>query len=224
MSKCDEKTIDANAKRTLELIEKLDNRDTNIDIKYETFNEEREKNINSIMDCHDTIMEKIQEDIANKPEGDAHNGADFEDIKTFETLIATQLASEVEKYTPIETDATNLNDQKSTLVKQLYDIDTEISSYTKQTDKINADINNNTGSIESSDGKITIMYYGNYIVLGFVILSLFYINFKYLFIKKVNPLTKEKTKSLFSLKNDKKQIETINNETRMKKQEQLLTT
>jgi len=56
-----------------------------------------------------------------------------------------------------------------------------------------------------------------------VILSLVYINFKYLFIKKVNPLTKEKTKSLFSLKNDKKQIETIKNDTIMKKQAKLLT-
>ena len=207
MSKCDKKTIDANAKRTLELIENLYDRDSNIDIKYEQFDKEREKNINSIMECHDTIMDKIQKDIENKKDGDKHTGADFKNIKTFETMIVNQLDSEVKKYTPIEDDEIKLNNEKSTLVKQIYDIDTKIDYYTKQTDKINADINNNTGRIESSNSEINIMYYGNCIVFGFVILSLFYINFKYLFIKKVTPLTNEKTKSLFSLKNDKKQIE-----------------
>ena len=223
MGKCDNKSIDANAKRTLELIENLHTSDIANDMKYETFNEERKKNINSIMECHDTIMKKIHTNLKEKVEGH-NNENDFEDIKTFETLIAGQLASEAEQYTKIENTSAKLKAQQVTLSKELNDISSQIDYYTKQTDIINADINNNTDSIESSNGKITTMYYGNYIVLGFVILSLVYINFKYLFIKKVNPLTKEKTKSLFSLKNDKKQIETINNETRMKKQEQLLTT
>ena len=224
MVKCDKKTLDTNAKETLKLIENLYNGDTNTDIKYETFNEERNKNITAIMDCHDTIMKQIEKDIANKPEGHTDTESNYNDIKTFETLISGQLTSDQEIYRNIEGNKTQLTTEKSKLMQQLYDINAEISSYTKQTDKINADINNNTGSIESNDGKITIMYYGNYIVLGFVILSLVYINFKYLFIKKVNMLTKEKTKTLFSLKNDKKQLETINNETRMKNQEQLLTT
>jgi hypothetical protein len=223
MSKCDKKTIDANAKRTLELIENLYDRDTNIDIKYEQFDKEREQNINSIMECHNTIMDKIQKDLETKPEGDTHAKADFEDIKTFELMIAGQLASEVEKYKPIEDNTTELKENQVTLSKELNDISFQIDDYTEQTNKINADINNNTGSIESSKREINNMYYGNCIVLGFVILSLVYINFKYLFIKKVNPLTKEKTKSLFSLKNDKKQIETIKNDTITKKQEQLLT-
>jgi hypothetical protein len=223
MSKCDKKTIDANAKRTLELIENLYDRDTNIDIKYEQFDKEREQNINSIMECHNTIMDKIQKDLETKPEGDTHTKAYFEDIKTFELMIAGQLASEVEKYKPIEDNTTELKENQVTLSKELNDISFQIDDYTEQTNKINADINNNTGSIESSKREINNMYYGNCIVLGFVILSLVYINFKYLFIKKVNPLTKEKTKSLFSLKNDKKQIETIKNDTITKKQEQLLT-
>jgi hypothetical protein len=213
MTGCNADTLILAAKNSLKILE---SKTELTDVNYDKFKEDRDNSLKKIEQCHADKMTAIGKSVDTH----ATNAANT-DIHSFEKIIAERLVVENElKYK--EQEAIDKEINYKTLLEENYKLDSKIKEYEKKTNKINENMSSNNLLLRSQTTKTNLLKNTNLGVLIFVICSLVYINFKQFFTIKSKTLSKKKENTLFNQKDDKKQYETINNETKMTQQKELL--
>ena len=213
MTGCNADTLIRAAKNSLEILE---SKTELTDVNYDKFKEDRDNSLNKIKQCHADKMTAIGDSVDTHAANTANT-----DIHSFEKIIAERLVVE----NTLKYDAQMETDKEvnyKTLLEENYKLDTKIKAYEKKTNKINENMSSNNLLLSSQTTKTSLLKNANWGVLIFVICSLVYINFKQFFTRKSKTLSKKKENTLFNQKDDKKQYETINNETKMTQQKELL--